>query len=142
MELNRQNFLSFWTIFWPFTPSTTQKIKILKKWKKHMEALSFYTSAPQMKITWCMVPEIWSMTDRIFCHFGPFFAPFAFYHPNNPKNQNFEKLNKRPGDTIISSMCTKNHDHMLYCSLDIACNRCNCYFSFWSIFCPFASLTA
>ena len=21
---------------------------------------------------WCMVPEIWSATDRIFCHFGPF----------------------------------------------------------------------
>ena len=23
---------------------------------------------------WCMVPEIWSTTDRIFCHFGPFFV--------------------------------------------------------------------
>ena len=30
MECNRQNFLSFWTIFCPFTPLTTQKIKILK----------------------------------------------------------------------------------------------------------------
>ena len=30
MEWNRQNFLSFWTIFCPFTPLTTQKIKILK----------------------------------------------------------------------------------------------------------------
>ena len=28
------NFLSFWTIFCPFTPLTTQKIKILKKGKK------------------------------------------------------------------------------------------------------------
>ena len=27
----RQNFLSFWTIFCPFIPLTTQKIKILKK---------------------------------------------------------------------------------------------------------------
>ena len=31
MEHDRQNFLSFWTIFCPFTPLTTQKIKILKK---------------------------------------------------------------------------------------------------------------
>ena len=30
MECNRQNFLSFWTVFCPFTPLTTQKIKILK----------------------------------------------------------------------------------------------------------------
>ena len=34
MECNGQNFLSFWTVFCPFTPRTTQKIKILKKWKK------------------------------------------------------------------------------------------------------------
>ena len=33
MEYHRQNFLSFRTIFCPFTPLTTQKIKILKKWK-------------------------------------------------------------------------------------------------------------
>ena len=34
VECDRQNFLSFWAIFCPFTPLTTQKIKILKKWKK------------------------------------------------------------------------------------------------------------
>ena len=33
-----------------------------------------------MTIIWCMVPEIWSMTDRMFCHFGPFFTVFPFYH--------------------------------------------------------------
>ena len=37
-----------------------------------------------------MVPEILSMPDRIFCHFGPFFA----LPPDNPKDQNFEKLKK------------------------------------------------
>ena len=46
MECDGQNFLSFWTVFCPFTPLTTQKIKILKKWKKHLEILSFYTSVP------------------------------------------------------------------------------------------------
>ena len=34
MEHDGHNFLSFWTIFCPFTPLTTQKIKILKKGKK------------------------------------------------------------------------------------------------------------
>ena len=46
MKRDRQNFLSFWTVFCLFTPLTTQKIKILKKWKKHLEILSFYTSVP------------------------------------------------------------------------------------------------
>ena len=30
-----------------------------------------------MTITWCMVPEIWSVTDIIFCHFT--LLPFSFY---------------------------------------------------------------
>ena len=30
MKCNRQNFLSFWSTFCPFTPLTTRKIKILK----------------------------------------------------------------------------------------------------------------
>ena len=46
MECDRQNFLSFWNTFCPFTPLWIQKIKILKKWKKHLEILSFYTSLP------------------------------------------------------------------------------------------------
>ena len=34
IEHNRQNFLSFWLIFCPFTTLWTQKIKIFKKLKK------------------------------------------------------------------------------------------------------------
>ena len=119
-----------------------------------------------------MLPEIWSATDRIFCHFGPFFCPFTplttqkikikknektclryypftcvhhkrrsydvwflrygeqqteffvilghffpFYLTNNPKNQTFEKLKKKKKCLEISpfytSVYTKNHDHML-----------------------------
>ena len=37
IEYDRQNFVSFWTIFCSFTPLTTQKIKIMKKRKKHLE---------------------------------------------------------------------------------------------------------
>ena len=31
MEHDKYNVLSFWTVFCPFTPLTTQKIKIFKK---------------------------------------------------------------------------------------------------------------
>ena len=41
------------------------------------------------------------------------------------------------GDIIILHKCTKNNDHMLYCSWDIMRGRCNSYFSFWDILCPF-----
>ena len=60
--------------FCPFTPLTTQKRKILKKWKKRME-MSFYKCAPWMTTIWCMIPEIWSThNENNFSHFGPFFA--------------------------------------------------------------------
>ena len=88
-----------------------------------------------MTVIWYMVFQIWSATDKIFLSFWTIFCPFT------QKNQNFEKLKKAPGDIIILHKCTKNDDYMLYCSLDMARNRLNCYFSFWAIFYPFTSLT-
>ena len=55
-----------------------------------------------------MVPEIWSMTNTIFCNFEPF---FAILPPNNPKNQKNEK--KSPGDIIILHMGTINDNHIV-----------------------------
>ena len=75
MEHDRCNcYFSFWAVFCPFTPLTTQKIKILKKWKKHLEISSFYICVPKIMIRWCTVPEIWCVTDVIIFHFGSFFA--------------------------------------------------------------------
>ena len=82
------------------------------------------------------VPKIWCVTDVIVIFlFGLF---FAFLPPNRPKNESFKKkiIKKIPGDITILQKCIKNHDHMLYCSWDLACDKCNCYFSFWTIFCP------
>ena len=62
MECDRHNFLSFQAIFCSFATLSTPKIKIWKKCKNHLETLSFYTCAPLIKITWCMVPEMWSAT--------------------------------------------------------------------------------
>ena len=55
-----------------FTPLQTQKIKIWNKRKKWWE-ISFYKCVPEMTIIWCMGPEIWSVTDIIFCHCGLIF---------------------------------------------------------------------
>ena len=87
-----------------------------------------------------MVPEIWSATDRIFMSARAIF--FLFYPPNSPKNENIKKMKNIHRDVIIFHKCTKNHDHKLYCSCDMACDGCTCYFSFWAIFCPFTPLTA
>ena len=48
-----------------------------------------------------------------------------------------KQMKKTPGDIIILHKCTTNHDHMLYCSQDMACDTCNYHFSFWAVFCPF-----
>ena len=138
MECDRQNVLSLWTVFCPFTPIWTHKIKI---WKNEKNTLRYYHFT-NVYHKWQSY-DIWFFRYRVHqtkCfvileHFVP------FYLPNNLKNQNFEKLKKTPGDIIILHKCTKNHDHMLYCSLNITRNGCN-YFSLWAIFCPFPSLKA
>ena len=122
-----------------------------------------------------MVPEIWSATDKIFCHFGLFFALLTptlttqkiknlkkwkntcwYYHFTHVyhKWQSHDVYFLRYGPWLtdrtfchfgplaLLHKCNKNHDHMLYCSSDMVRNRCNCYFSFWTIFCLFTSLTA
>ena len=66
-----------------------------------------------------------------------------FYPPNNPENQNLKKMKKAPEDVIILHMCTKNHDHTMYASRDMECDRQKDNFlSFWAISCPFTPLLA
>ena len=60
--------------YYPPAPLATWKIKILEKWKKDLEISLFYNCVLQMAIIWCMVPEIWNVMGRIFCHFRPFIA--------------------------------------------------------------------
>ena len=67
------------------------------------------------------VPEIWCMTDVIVIFdFGLF---FPFYFPSSPKNKNYTKMKKTPGDIIILHMCTKNYDYMMYGSWDMVRDR-------------------
>ena len=74
IEREKQNFLSFLTVFCLFTPLTTQKIKIFKKMKNCLKISSFYTSVPKIMIICSTVPEIWHVTDVIIFHFRLFFT--------------------------------------------------------------------
>ena len=116
-------FLSIWAIFCYFTILRSKKVKILKKRKKYQEISPFYTCAPQMTIIWCMVPEIWSTTDIIICHFDY----FGSLSPNTLENQNVEKMKKVPGDIIILHLYSTYDSHMMYDSWDIGRNGQNIF---------------
>ena len=133
-------YFLFWAIFCPFTSLIVGKIKTKEKLKKHLEISSLYNSVPKIRIIRYTFPEIWHITDP--CNYFSLWACFCLYLPYSPKNQNSKKMKNRPGDIIILHKCSKNHDHMLYCSWGMVHDRCNCYFSFWAIFCPFTSLIA
>ena len=76
------------------------------------------------------------------CNCFQFGKIFHFYPSNSPKNENFKKMKKTPGNIIILHNCTKNNDYKLHCSWDMVHDWCNCYFSFWAIFCLFTTITA
>ena len=121
-----------WVIFCPPPLIKTKKVRILKKWKKLLEISSFYTSVPKTTIIWGTVPAEW---DRVFCHFGPFFAILPLLQP---ENQNLKKMKKAFGDVIILHMCTKNHNHTMYAFWDMKYDRHNFspYFTLLPHYCP------
>ena len=123
MEHDGQNFVSFWTIFW--TPHlTTQKIKILKKWTKCLEILSFCIFAPYIMYgSWDM-----ERNGQNFLSFWSLF--FLFTHL---KNKNFERMKKTPGDITILHTCTIHENQMMYGSWDMERDGQNSL-SFWIIF--------
>ena len=129
---DRQNFLSFWTIFCRFTPLTTQKSKFWKNEKTAWRYYHFtyvYHKWQSYEVWFLRYPVWWTELFVILDCFKPFF-------PLNPKNQNFEKLKTPHGDIIILHKCTKNHDHMLYCSLDMACIIVIFHFGLFFTFLP------
>ena len=98
MKRNRQKLWSFWAIFCSFTLLTTQKIKILKKWKKYLKISLFYTSVSKIMIICYTVPEIWCVRDVIVI-LCPFTPPHHHHQtplspPNRPKNPNVKKMKR------------------------------------------------
>ena len=96
--------------FLPFYHVTTQKIKILKKWRKHLEMSSFYMCVPKITIKWCMLLKIWS-EKNIFKKLGPFFALLPLYWPQKLK------FGKKCKENL--KYCPFAHMHQKWRSYDI-----------------------
>ena len=76
------------------------------------------------------------------CNYFSFLAIFCNFTPlTAQKIKISKKWKKTPGDIIILHMCTKHYDEMMYSSWGMVRDRCNCYFPFLTVFCPFTPLT-
>ena len=131
-----ENFLSFWNHVLPFYPPNNPKNQKFEKMKKppgdiitlHMSTINdndiMYGSWDIKRNT-----EFFVILDH-----------FCLYPCNNPKNQNFEKMKKMPGDIILSHKCTINDNHMMYGSWNWKRDTQN-FLSFWTVFYPFTVVT-
>ena len=136
IQSETQNFLSFWAIFTLLHSYQSRKSKFWKNKKSIWRCCHFlYTCIPKITITWCMLPEIWSVRDIIFCHFGPFFCPLTPLPPNNLENQNFEKLKKARRYHHFTQVFQKSWSYLQF--LRYGAQQIS-YLSFWAIFCPSA----
>ena len=108
MEHDRHNFFTFSTIFYPFSPLTTPKIKTFKELKKWPGDIILHICTINDNH---MMYSSWDMEhDR-----GNFLSLFfAVLPPKNLKNQNFENMKDTPGDIIILHICTINDNHVMY----------------------------
>ena len=133
-EQERQNFLLFWAIFCPFTPLTTWKIKILKKWKTPGDIILHKCVINDNH----MMYGSWNMKHdrKKFLSFWAIFCPFT---PLTTWKNKMLKKWKTPGDIILHK-CVINDNHMMYGSWNMKHDRKK-FLSFWAIFCPFTPLT-
>ena len=134
MECNRHNFLSFRAIFCPFIALTTRNIKILKKLKKtpgNIITLHLCTTNDNH-----MMYGSWDMecNRQNILSFWAIFCPFISLTTWKIKILKKWKKDLEISYITILQKCTKNHNHMLYCSWDKARDRCNFYFPFWTNF--------
>ena len=120
MECDRQNFLSLWTVFCPFTPPMDQENQHFEKMKKTLEDIIIL----QM-FTINNSHLIYGFSDRE-CNRQNILSFWTVFCPFTPltiqKIKILKNWKKNPGYAIILYKCTRNLDHMLYCSLDMAHN--------------------
>ena len=127
--------------FCHFLPFFAQKMKTSRKWRKHPRDIIILHKCT-INCDYMLYCSGDMVRDGCNCYFS-FWVAFCFYPSNSPKiSKKMKKKKKMTGDIIILHKCTKTHNHMLYCSWDLVHDGCNCYFSFWTIFCPFTSATA
>ena len=114
--------------FLPFYPQTTQKWK--KAWRYYHFTHVYHKS--ESYDVWFL--KYWAWKSYNFLSFWAIFCPFTPL-----PIWKIKILKKRKQCMEISS---SYHDHMLYCSWNMALDECNFYFSFWAIFCPLTPLKA
>ena len=135
-EWDRQNFLSFWAIFCPFTTPSNDLEN--HNFEKNiyiyicLDILSFYTYMCTVNEDHMIYGSWNTRYDRQFLSFWTIFCPFS---PLTNWKIKILKLKKIPGDLIISHICTINGNHMMYGSWDMEHHREN-FLSFWTVFCP------
>ena len=110
---NRENVLSFWTIFCPFTVTLTiWKTKFWKIEKNMPEDIIILHMCTindnhMMYVSW----RYGMMQTKVFVILDGF---LPFYPTNNTDNQSFDKMKKIPGGIITLNMCTMNDNHITY----------------------------
>ena len=137
MEWDRQKFLPFWAIFWPFTttPNDPENQNFEKKRTKCQEILLFYTYMCTINEDH-MIHGSWNIRcDRQ--KFLSLWAIFCTFSPLTTWKIKISKLKKTPGDIIILHIWTINDNHMTNGSQDMA-RDWQKFLSFWTVFCPFS----
>ena len=106
----------------PTHPLKTQKIKILNKWKKHLETYTIILHKCTNNYDH-MLCSSWDMAC-VRCNYFSFWVIFCPFTPLTAQKIKILKKNmkKTPGDIIILHMCTKNNDQMMYSSWYMVCN--------------------
>ena len=108
------------------------KIKILKNWETNLKIYYLNVHHKWQSYDLWLRYRTWQTLFVILDCFLP------FHPPDDPKNQNFEKMNATLGDIIILQMCTINDNHMMYGSWDMEYDRKK-FSSFWTVFCSFTN---
>ena len=136
----RTEFFVILDCFLSFYPPNNQKNQNFEKMEKkpwrHYHFTNMYHKLQSYDV-WFL--RYWAWRTERFVILDRFFFPF--YPLTTQKIKILKNWKKPPGDIIILHKCSKNHDHMLSCSLDMTRNGFYFYFSFWAIFCPFTPLT-
>ena len=125
------NFLSFQATFCSFALLLTQKPNFGKNVKNTWRYYPFthmYHKSRSYDI-WFLRYEV--QQTKFFCHPRSF---TSFYVLTAQKMKISTKWKKQLEISFYTSVPKMYHDHMLYCSWDMAHEGCNCYFHFGQCF--------
>ena len=129
IRCDRQKFSRLWAIFLSF-----QSLDNLENQNFNIEKNNLHICTTNGNH---MMYGSWDM-ERDRPNFLSFWIAFCSFTP--PQSQNFKKNGKNTWKWRYYHFTNINDSHMMYGSSDMECNRQN-FLSFWTIFCPFNSLT-